>query len=346
MANTLSSITFSKKLIDWYHKHGRHGLPWQRNPTPYRVWISEIMLQQTQVTTVIGYYQRFMQSFPTLKQLALANQDHVLSHWSGLGYYARARNLHRAARLIYKQYHGRFPKSLEALVQLPGIGPSTAGAILSFAYKLPTAICDGNVKRVLARIFAIDKPKTDALFWEYATQLTPTQNTHHYNQAIMDLGATICTRIKPACDLCPMQKNCLAHLQGRETNYPIKQPKKVKPIRSTQFLILESHKGILLHKRPSEGIWGGLWCFPECASNINALDWCLEHYATTIETIYKFKAISHKFTHFTLNISPLHVKLKVKKHLPTNLAHHWHQQHLDLPGGISAPVSKLLKLVL
>lgn len=346
MVNTLSSTTFSKKLIDWYHKHGRHNLPWQRDQTPYRVWISEIMLQQTQVTTVIGYFQRFMRSFPTLKKLALADEDFVLSHWSGLGYYARARNLHRAAQVIHHQFSGRFPKSIEGLMALPGIGASTAGAILSFAYQLPTPICDGNVKRVLARLFAIDKPKTDPIFWEYATGLTPTQNTHHYNQAIMDLGATICTRTKPACKLCPMQNDCLAHLQGRESYYPIKQPKKATPIKSIQMLILEADNGILLYKRPTEGIWGGLWCFPECSTNINALDWCREHYASKIENTVRFKAISHKFTHFTLNIRPLHVKLKVKRRLPTNPPHHWHQQHLDLPGGICAPVSKLLKLVL
>ncbi len=348
MISTSISKRFSNDLIAWYHQHGRFNLPWQKNKTPYRIWISEIMLQQTQVRTVIPYYQRFMKSFPTLKKLALADEDSVLTHWSGLGYYARCRNLHKAAQLIHNHHAGRLPRSLDSLQALPGIGKSTAGAILSFAYNLPEVICDGNVKRVLARVFAIDQAKQTReavdLFWAIATQLTPKSDTALYNQAIMDVGATCCTRTKPNCIACPFEKYCQAHLQARETDFPVTLKKKVNPVKHIHMLIFENaHGAILLEKRPSSGIWGGLWSFPECELDIDIKRWCRQTFGFNVTSFKSARAFSHKFSHYTLNITPLNLKIRRRTQLSRDSdTLHWHQKNAILPGGVPGPIKRYL----
>jgi len=308
-------------------------LPWQENPTPYRVWISEIMLQQTQVTTVIGYYDRFMKSFPTIKSLATATEDAVLSHWSGLGYYARARNIHKTAKIIHEKHKGKFPCTVEALSELPGIGESTAGAIISFSLQLKAVILDGNVKRVLARYFAIDKPvnQKDVIteMWGLAEKLTPEKKAANYNQAIMDLGATLCTRTKPRCNDCPFIADCVAYKNNQPTFYPVKTVKKARPVKKIKMFIIENKQGeILLLKRTSKGIWGGLWSFPECENDLPKLKF-----------IEELPIITHQFTHFTLIISPVRFSIS-KKIASTDLF--WYTLNTDLPGGVAAPVTKIL----
>lgn len=348
MINTSISKRFSSDLLNWYHQHGRFDLPWQKNKTAYRVWVSEIMLQQTQVSTVIPYYERFMKSFPSLKKLANATEDNVLTHWSGLGYYARCRNLHKTAKVIRQQFNGRFPKTIEALETLPGIGKSTAGAILSFAYNQPTTICDGNVKRVLARIFAIDKPKqtrkANDLFWEIATALTPKKLTHFYNQAIMDIGATVCTRTKPQCNACPFSRYCKAHQLSRETDFPVSKKKKTNPIKSIHFIIFENKKGeILLEKRPPAGIWGSLWSFPECELNADLTHFCKTRFGFNMVSLESLESFTHKFSHYTLNIKPIKIKVNMDSRLLRNHNHlHWHAKNAILPGGIPGPLKRYI----
>jgi A/G-specific adenine glycosylase len=253
-------------LLRWWRAHGRHDLPWQRRRTPYRVWISEIMLQQTQVTTVIPYYRGFMARFPNLRALADAPLDEVLHLWSGLGYYARARNLHRAAQLIRDEYGGRFPRRFEQIAALPGIGRSTAGAILALARGERHAILDGNVRRVLARYHAIKgwsgEKRTEARLWALTEQHTPRNNVAAYTQAIMDLGATLCTRTRPRCNECPLASGCRAHALGRETAFPARRPKKARPVRRTRMLLVTCVNRVLLERRPPAGVWGGLWSLP------------------------------------------------------------------------------------
>lgn len=337
-------IQFSKQLLKWYEKYGRHDLPWQQNPTAYRVWISEIMLQQTQVTTVIPYYARFMQRFPTIKALALASEDDVLSHWSGLGYYARARNIYKTAKIIHEQHHGHFPTTVEAMSELPGIGKSTAGAIISFSMQKKAVILDGNVKRVLARYFAIEEPinqkNTIDNLWTLAEKLTPEKNAHQYNQAIMDLGATLCTRSKPRCDNCPFTKTCQAHQQNKSTFYPVKIGKKARPTKQARMLIIfNQQQEILLLKRPSTGIWGGLWSFPEqeLSRDYSAFQ------SQKLKYIDELEKMTHHFTHFTLEIFPMLVSLSqsAAKKLDTDNAI-WYKLGTPLPGGIATPVTKIL----
>lgn len=291
---------FSTAVIDWYHAHGRKHLPWQQDAGPYGVWVSEIMLQQTQVSTVIDYYQRFMARFPSVQALAASSIDEVLHHWSGLGYYARGRNLHKAAKLVCEQYGGVFPRSLEGLMTLPGVGRSTAGAILSLGYHEPGVILDGNVKRVLARVHAIDtwpgETKTHQYLWELATQYTPEQEVEAYNQAMMDLGAMLCTRSKPDCHACPVTAYCMAYAQGRTHLLPVSKPKKAVPVRIGAMWVIQREDGaVLLQQRPSPGIWGGLWCFPERDSM--SLDDFVVSQSRTLDPS------RHTFTHFRWDLS-------------------------------------------
>jgi A/G-specific adenine glycosylase len=301
---------FSQKILNWFDKHGRKELPWQINPTPYRVWVSEIMLQQTQVATVIPYFENFIRKFPTIKALATASLDEVLALWSGLGYYARARNLHEAARQIITLYKGEFPSDFEAVHSLPGIGRSTAGAILALSKQQCYPILDGNVKRVLSRHFAIPGwPGARAVeekLWEISVTYTPKNRVHHYTQAMMDIGATICTRSKPKCIECPLKGSCKALKEERVLCYPTAKPKVQKPIRSAIFLLLTDtkKKQILLEKRPNKGIWGGLYTLPQCTDTLNIRNWCQE---TLNVKILKPKALTpfrHTFTHFHLEIHP------------------------------------------
>ncbi len=267
---------FNSAVLAWFERHGRKDLPWQQGLSPFRVWVSEIMLQQTQVATVIPYYQRFMTRFPDLQSLATAPIDAVLHHWSGLGYYARARNLHKTAQMIQHQYQGVFPSSVASLCELPGIGRSTAGAICSIAYQQPAAILDGNVKRVLSRVHAFEgwpgNARVAKQLWEYAETYTPVERTGEYNQAMMDLGATLCLRSKPLCPACPVSQQCKAFQQGNQQDYPGKKPKRKQPVKQVQMLMIQNPRGeLLLQHRPPQGIWGGLWSFPELNAEADSL---------------------------------------------------------------------------
>lgn len=335
--------SFTKHLLDWFPIHGRHDLPWQKNPTPYRVWVSEIMLQQTQVNTVIPYYQKFMERFSSITLLSGAEQDEVLHYWSGLGYYARARHLHRCAQIIVKEYAGQFPEDIDTLCALPGIGRSTAGAILSFSLNVRAPILDGNVKRVLTRYHAIGGAPD---LWELAEQHTPTENFAQYTQAIMDLGATICTRRQPACFQCPVNSECQAYLQSRTEEFPApKKSKGARPQKAIHLLILKTKDNhIFLEKRPPAGIWGGLWSFPECAVGENLPEWCT-HRNFDLLTTQQWPIFHHSFTHFELIAHPLllTVKPRSSSKVMEDASKIWYKLTEALPGGVAAPVSKLLK---
>jgi len=314
---TIRPSSFQKLILNWFDKHGRKHFPWQHNKTPYRVWISEIMLQQTQVNTVIPYYQTFMQHFPDLKSLANAPLDQVLHLWAGLGYYTRARNLHRAAKMVMEQFNGQFPDNLAAIQTLPGIGPSTAGAIFSIALNQPAAILDGNVKRVLARFQGIaqsikDKNTVDEL-WKWAKHYIPSKRCADYTQAMMDIGATVCTRSNPQCNLCPLNKHCIAYHQNMTHLIPVKQATKTLPVRTATFLILQ-HKGqVLLHKRPPMGIWGGLWSFPEIAGepvNENIRTYCKQQLKLDVHPFNLLPSFRHTFSHYHLDIHPAIIPVK------------------------------------
>jgi A/G-specific adenine glycosylase len=303
-----SMSEFATRLIAWQKLHGRHDLPWQNTRDPYAIWISEIMLQQTQVSAVIGYYQRFMQRFPTLASLAAAEQEEVLQYWSGLGYYSRARNLHNAAQIVMDDHGGIFPREFAAVQALPGIGRSTAAAILSFAFDSPQPILDGNVKRVFARHFLIDgwpgTPKVEQQMWGLAEALLPAQDMVAYTQGLMDLGATLCTRSRPQCPSCPLQQTCLAFAHGRTKELPASKPRKASPQRQTTMLMLLRGDEILLEKRPPSGIWGGLWSLPEAATDISPVDVAASRYGLTVEPLPPMPVLSHAFTHFKLAITP------------------------------------------
>jgi len=313
-----STNTFSKKIISWYQEHGRKTLPWQINKTPYRVWVSEIMLQQTQVATVIPYYQRFMEQFPTIIDLANAPSDQVLHLWTGLGYYARARNLHKTAQIVRDDYHGEFPTTFEQVLDLPGIGRSTAGAVLSLSLGQPHPILDGNVKRVLTRHFAVEGwygvSKVEKELWQLSTELTPADATSQYNQAMMDLGASLCSRSKPQCPLCPVHQSCIAHLEDRTKEFPHSKPKKKTPVKITNMLIIEAQGQVHLIKRPPTGIWGSLHCFPEFES----LQLMNDSLGDLIEQgeLTALAPLRHTFSHFHLDITPYHLKLA---RLPDNI---------------------------
>ncbi len=300
--------SFNGAVLDWYDRHGRQDLPWQQNITPYRVWVSEIMLQQTQVSTVLGYFDRFMTALPTVAVLANAPEDEVLHLWTGLGYYTRARNLHKTAQSVVEQHGGEFPRDVEQLAELPGIGRSTAGAIASISMGLRAPILDGNVKRVLARYLAQDgypgEPKVARQLWDAAERFTPQERVNHYTQAMMDLGATLCTRSKPSCLLCPLVEGCRAHLLGRETDFPVPKPRKALPQKRTLMPILANREGaILLYRRPSTGLWGGLWSFPEL-EDLAALDPLAQRHALRLGERRELPGLTHTFSHFQLAIEP------------------------------------------
>ncbi len=301
-------MSFSKQLLAWFDENGRFDLPWQQNKTAYRVWVSEIMLQQTQVTTVIPYFERFMLSFPSLEDLAKASQDDVLAHWSGLGYYARGRNLHKAAQLVQETYSGTFPTTFDEIVALPGIGRSTAGAILSIAYQQKATILDGNVKRVLCRYDAVEawaglKPIEQKL-WERAEELMPCNRYDDYSQALMDLGATLCKRSQPACGRCPLVNECKAFSTDSVAKFPYSKPKIDKPIRPKLFLILVDLDGkIRLQKRPQKGIWGGLWSLPQFDGETE-FKTIVSELTLSAQDLLKLKDIKHSFTHYHLVLQP------------------------------------------
>ncbi len=337
---------FADRLLAWFDQSGRKDLPWQQDIDPYRVWVSEIMLQQTQVNTVIPYYKRFMTRFPDVQALAAASQDEVLHHWTGLGYYARARNLHKAARQIAEDYGGEFPSRAQELAMLPGIGRSTAGAICAIAFQERAAILDGNVKRVLSRYHAIEgwpgKTRVSNTLWSKAEQHTPSRRIADYTQAIMDLGATVCTRTSPACDQCPLQLDCQANATGSQARYPGKKPKKVLPVKSALFLILQNTDGeILLQKRPASGLWGGLWTFPECTSE-NDIDSTCRMLCCEPVTRDIWSGRRHTFSHFHLDYRPAMIAVKQLAAIKDATDILWHNPATKLTTGTAAPVRQLL----
>ncbi|MGQ2966792.1 A/G-specific adenine glycosylase [Methylophilus sp.] len=337
---------FAEKLIAWQQVHGRHDLPWQQTRDPYAVWVSEIMLQQTQVSAVIGYYGRFMARFPTIASLAGASQDEVMQHWSGLGYYSRARNLHHAAQTIMREHGGIFPQDFTQIQTLKGIGRSTAAAISVFSFQQPQTILDGNVKRVLARLHAVDGwpglPLIEKRLWTLAESLLPAKNLPAYIQGLMDFGATLCTRSKPRCHDCPMQGECQAFQQQRVAQLPVSKPRKAIPEKQTTMLMILDGGEILLEKRPDKGIWGGLWSFPECQPDQISVQQTQERYGMQAESLEGLPVLWHTFTHFKLEITPQPLQLIGERPvLPAHL------QWLPLADAITAalptPVRTLLK---
>lgn len=334
----MDASSFGQRVLNWFDVAGRKNLPWQYNPTPYRVWVSEIMLQQTQVTTVIPYYERFMARFETLEALASAPIDDVLSHWSGLGYYARARNLHRCAQIVTSEHRGELPDSVDELQALPGIGRSTAAAILSLSRGQVQPILDGNVKRVLARHQAIAGwPGQSAVLkklWAVSESVTPSERCGPFNQAMMDLGATVCTRSKPQCSACPVADDCQGLATGNPAQFPGKKPKKDKPVKSTVMLLVKNEAGeTLLEKRPPTGIWGGLWSLPEAEND--ALP------SGTGDSVMRFR---HTFSHYHLDIDVRTISAKHDTPSAVNETRDcvWWDNGSELPGGIAAPVAKIL----
>ncbi len=343
--------SFAARVIAWQRQHGRHDLPWQNTRDAYRIWVSEIMLQQTQVAAVMGYYVRFMQRFPDLASLAQAPEEEVMRHWAGLGYYSRARNLHKAARIAVEQWRGELPRTPEQLVTLPGIGRSTAAAIAVFAHGVRAAILDGNVKRVFARCFGVagypGERKVEEALWERALGLLPRTGVEAYTQGLMDLGATLCTRARPNCGACPLQNECVAHRDKRVAELPHRKPKKALPQRACVMLVLLQGRDVLLVKRPSPGIWGGLWCLPQFDTEAQAqhwthgagLDWRGHHALALIE---------HGFTHYHLTIRPVTLSLagrnatqRVETHLGKT-GHMWLTLDDAAGAALPAPVKKLL----
>jgi A/G-specific adenine glycosylase len=303
------------RLLAWFEAHGRKSLPWQHDPTPYRVWVSEVMLQQTQVATVIPYYERFMARFPTVRALADAPEDEVLHLWTGLGYYARARNLLQCAKALIEQHGGEFPAEIDAVTALPGIGRSTAGAILALSRGERHPILDGNAKRVLARVFGIEGDPSGAsvlkTLWSAAENCTPRARVAHYTQAIMDLGATLCMRTRPACTVCPLIEICLAAREGRQAELPGIKQRRERPSREAVLLIAETgdegSRSVLVERRPAAGIWGGLWSPPQFLNEAEALAWCRRELGD-VENMDSLPPIEHGFTHFDLRLQPLRVR--------------------------------------
>ena len=339
---------FAARLLDWFDAHGRKDLPWQTPKNPYRTWVSEIMLQQTQVQTVIPYFERFVRRFPDVTALAGAEQDKVLQHWSGLGYYARARNLHRAAQVIRDDYAGQFPGTLEEVMALPGVGRSTAGAILALSMNQRHPILDGNVKRVLARHEAVAGwPGTTSVasrLWEIAERNTPHERVADYTQAIMDLGATLCTRSNPECERCPLASDCSALAEGSVTDYPGRKPRKSLPVRSTVFMVVQnSRREILLEKRPPQGIWGGLWCFPQVEREDMVEQWCLDQMSTDPERQQPLPPFRHTFSHYHLDIQPVMINVgKVREAVMAGDQWLWYNRRAPATVGLAAPVASLL----
>ena len=309
------SNSFAIRLIHWQRQYGRHHLPWQNTRDAYRVWLSEIMLQQTQVGTVIPYYRRFLQRFPAMQNLAAASLDEVMAQWSGLGYYSRARNLHKAAQRIVGEHGGIFPEQVDVIRQLPGIGRSTAAAIAVFAFGKRAAILDGNVKRIFSRYFGIEgypgEKSVEMQLWQKAEALLPAKDENSierdieaYTQALMDLGATICTRAHPRCGSCPLRLECIAFRDNRVHRLPTPRPRKVLPEREAALLLVVTQGKILLEKRPSAGVWGALWSLPEMGMNENVIEYCMQ-FGINVRPMSQMEAFIHTFTHFRLRIHPL-----------------------------------------
>ncbi len=342
----MTTIDFSARLITWQKQYGRHDLPWQNTTDPYAIWVSEIMLQQTQVTAVIGYYAKFIHRFPNIAVLAKASQDDVLQHWSGLGYYSRARNLHKSAINIVSEHNGKFPLDFITIQTLPGIGRSTAAAIASFAFKQIHTILDGNVKRVLARHFCIEgwpsSPKVEKQLWSLAEELLPKNDMVAYTQGLMDLGATLCTRNKPKCTVCPVNNSCEAYKQKRVHLLPTPKPRKAIPEKHITMLIMKCGDRIMLEKRPSTGIWGGLWSFPEVDSMGDITLAAQSRFSVTAKADETLPILSHAFTHFKLHIKPQILQVIALPNKVSEKGRVWLTINEAINTGIPTPVRKIL----
>ena len=335
--------SFADLLIAWHAKSGRHHLPWQKSKDPYAVWVSEIMLQQTQVTTVIDYYNRFMKKFPTIKALAHADEEEVMQLWSGLGYYRRARFLHEGAQMIMDEMEGHFPSDFDMMMKIPGIGRSTAGAIAAFSFSQKKAILDGNVKRVLARYFLINQwtglPKTEKELWGYAESLLPNKNIDTYTQALMDLGATLCNK-KPQCEVCPLKKTCLAFQKNKVHLVPVPRPQKKIPREFTHMVIIKLYDEVLLVKRPQGGIWGGLWSLPQYENESSSPKaWVKKQFGLDVNLIQKDLKASTTFSHFKLDITYSVLEAKSQH---AKLPHTW----LTLNSLEGAAIPSIIKKIL
>jgi len=342
-ADLPSQHPFTTRLIAWQKISGRHDLPWQKTRDPYRIWLSEIMLQQTQVTTVIPYYQRFLASFPDVMALAAAPIEQVIEHWAGLGYYARARNLHRCAQQIATVHAGKFPKSPEELIALSGIGRSTAAAIAAFAFGQPAAILDGNVKRVLCRQFGIEgfpgSASVDRSLWALAESLLPTSDIESYTQGLMDLGATLCSRSRPRCEECPVRADCVARRDGRQGELPVSRPRSAVPERAATFVLILHRQQLLLERRPPSGIWGGLLVPPE--GEVNQV---LSKLGLIAISQHSLPEIRHAFTHFRLTIQP--VVCQVEAHFGcAEAGFSWVDLDKAADVGVPTPIGKLIRQV-
>jgi A/G-specific adenine glycosylase len=338
---------FASRIVAWQRRHGRHDLPWQQSRDPYRIWVAEIMLQQTQVAAVLGYYGRFIARLPDIAALAAAPADEVMRLWSGLGYYARARNLHAAAKLIVARHGGRFPLDFEAAQALPGIGRSTAAAILAFATGKPHAILDGNVKRVLARHFAvagaIDSAATLRQLWDLARSLVPSRDVERYTQGMMDLGATVCTRSRPACNYCPVRGTCSALRDMRVDEFPGRKSKRESPTRSIAMLAVVSAGEVLVERRPSPGIWGGLWSLPEGPADLDPAAWVRERLGLRVLEAEQLMPFTHAFTHFNLAVTPWRLRVRANRARVVRRDAMWLPLQEARSAALPAPVKRLLE---
>ncbi|WP_286743357.1 A/G-specific adenine glycosylase [Pseudoalteromonas sp. UBA2102] len=343
--NKQQSDKFANQVVQWYHLHGRKTLPWQLGKTPYKVWVSEVMLQQTQVVTVIPYFEKFMASFPDIIALANADEDLVLHHWTGLGYYARARNLHKTAKIVRDKYQGKFPTTLVEVMDLPGIGRSTAGAVLSLSLGQHHPILDGNVKRVLARYFMVEGwygvKKVENQLWHLSTQLTPKNNVTEFNQAMMDLGASLCSRSRFDCQACPLNSDCGAFNAGKVKEFPHSKPKKAVPKKSCHQLIIQHNEKVLMEKRPSSGIWGGLFGFFEFNEYSEMVLFLNQQgLKTELEELTPF---THVFSHFELTINPHVLNINNVPDVVNDKQLVWYPLDQSIEVGLAAPTKKLVK---
>lgn len=343
---TMHASQFSAQVLDWYDKYGRKTLPWQIEKTPYKVWLSEVMLQQTQVATVIPYFERFMTRFPTITDLANAPLDEVLHLWTGLGYYARARNLHKAAQQVATTHQGKFPETFEDVAALPGVGRSTAGAVLSLALGKHFPILDGNVKRVLARCYAVDgwpgKKEVEKRLWEISEAVTPVKGVERFNQAMMDLGAIVCTRSKPKCELCPVNNLCVAYANHSWSQYPGKKPRQILPERTGYMLLMQHDDDAYLAQRPPSGLWGGLFCFPQFETEEGLRQWLAER-GISADNLTQLNAFRHTFSHFHLDIVPMWLPVSSFASCMDEGTGLWYNLAQPPSVGLAAPVERLLQ---
>lgn len=343
----MGSDSFSSQVLNWFDVYGRKNLPWQRDKNPYHIWVSEVMLQQTQVKTVLPYYENFVKRFPTIKDLAKADIDEVLHYWTGLGYYARGRNLHKAAGEIIEYHEGKFPKRFDEVITLPGIGKSTASAILALSYQKKLAILDGNVKRVLSRYFAIEgwpgHRKVEDELWVRAETLLPAERIADYTQAMMDLGAKLCVRSQPVCSNCPVQATCAAYALHRQHELPTPKPIKKHPKRNVVVSVIQNqNNAVWLEKRPSSGIWGGLHSFPEFVDDMALRGWATRKFKKDNLEITDLEPVIHTFSHFKLHMYPKHIRLK---HTPISVMEESHGVWYNSDKqkiGLAAPVKEIL----